>query len=686
MIDKSTEIIGVSFFTFLIVIMQFKKNVRLVGQYNSNFDNAFIYEIGRRIGVLKHVEHEKAKEIILNSKQKYLEYLKKHEKDEILGEIEIIKVNNKLYRLAIKNWEGKTITIDDDWLLFDYDLRTKGEIIKLAKGKNMDYENVPWYKKATDLKKDNNWYPYLANDGLITRIHHQVMVEYWATQKLDGFNKVNMTKSSLAKSLHEKDFSEMIINEHIKAKDISEPYRKKIQGRDIKIVDLHHKAEMSKYYENPIKKDYLNYNFLVKKIMEYFFPTDFLLADENEQALEMYYHKVGGMVHLNQELVDEANSYLNMMTNRKSRRTYKLAKIDINSSYPAVMNSEKIKCPIGQPLKCNKYNAKYYQMIKLIPKHYIAKEKTFMPLFRYQINKKNVWVHNLKKGVPLYIDTNQWKYFNQHYKLRDFIVEYQWTFKCVSMRRIFGVTMEREYANKAKYKNVNDALYRSAKIILNSIFGKWITKYKRTASYHDEEQDKWVSYQYYIKGYFMPIGIAVLNAARLTLCNAVGENYKYFKYCDTDSLFLLVPSHLQNLPAWLKKVWHITIDNKKLGAWDLEGVYDLWSILQPKRYLLWRSGECVRKMAGYKFGEYDIDNLEVPNIGTEAWKRLITVQWAIVHIREMIEGFTFKNQTASHYMVGYGKMIVSVVKEVKPIFESYMMMEKNKYYHQHCVL
>ena len=693
---KAILITGVNIYHFFQLLQNCLKNIRLVGQYNASFDNSFIFELGQTMAFFNHHEHLSEKEIILESKAQYLSHLKNNHNPNIKEKIEVLKNNGKYYRMVWLNSNNKKIIFDDDWLINGYDLVTKGAILGLAKQDHDDFENIPVFQNALELKASTKWYNYLIHDVIIIHIYSEIMLQAWS-EKNEGYNNVKLTKSSNAFFYHIQTFTNAIITKMINEKIISKPYRRKVwpnnpkATKTIKVCDIiNHKLLIEKYHLSS-KKDYINYNHMQKAIWQNYFSTKWLSENENYIAQDLYDWKIGGMVHLNETIFKNDNSYLACLDEQKSQ--FKIAKIDINSSYPSVMCSNTFLCPYGSPLKCNKLNLKKYQLMKLIPKYNIKKHQTFMPLFMYRVAGKNKWVHSLQKGHEYYIDTNMWRYFNTHYNIKNFNIEYCYTFKAKSMASFFAETINQEYKNKSQWKNINEALYQQAKIILNSIFGKFVTKWRKTASYYDTKKQKWVTYDYYISGEYMPIGIAILNGARIKLCETVNDKYQAFKYCDTDSLCLLIPSDITNYKKYFREEWNLQLHPTELGAWDLEGIYIMWGFFQPKAYLvancynrLTNDGECIRKRAGYKFAEYNPNNNSLPMINTWQWKRHCTKKNIQAMIWAFIDGCDVNNQTARKYLPFHGVMLTTVVKEIKPIYNSYLQMSRKDYLAKNVIL
>lgn len=691
---KAYIVTGANIDVFFHLLNNALKNIRLVGQYNCSFDNSFIYELGKMMDYFNHIEHVDKDEIILKSKAYYLEQLEKHQNPKAKGTLEVLKVNGKYYRMVWLNENKKTIIFDDDWLINSFGLPMKGKIIGMAKRGHEDFEKIPFFEDAVQLKESKEWYEYLIYDVMIVHIYQEITLETWS-DKLGGYNNVKLTKSSNAFAYHKKTFTETAIDEMIKEKVISKPVRRNVwrnSKKEIKVCDILNRQVLSSKYHITSKKPYIKYNNLKTAIWKDYHPTNWLAEEKFYIAQDLQDWKIGGMVHLNDTVFKDDCSYLVCANEKKSQ--FKIAKIDINSSYPSVMCSESVLCPYGEPIKCNKLDLKKYQLIRVSPKYYIKKDPFFMPMFVQKVDGKNKWVHSLIKDTDYYIDTNMWAYFKEHYNIKAFEIEYCYTFKAKSMAFFFANTILPEYANKSKWKGVNEALYQQIKIILNSIFGKYVTKWRKKESFHDEDKDKNTSYEFYIKGEYIPIGIAILNAARMKLCNVVNNKYRYFKYCDTDSLCLLIPSEVTDYDQYFLKEWNLVLDDTKLGDWDLEGVYILWGFFQPKAYLVAnpfngkniKEAECIRKRAGYKYPEYNRNDNSMPMIGSKAWKRYCRKKNVRIMIGGFIDGCLIPNQMERKYMHNLGVRLIKVTKEIKPIYDSYLKMSREEYFAKHVIM
>lgn len=693
---KGYVITGVNMQVFLYLLDNCLKNIRLAGQYNSSFDNPFIYEIGKKFDFFNHIEYTGEKEIIDPTKAEYLKYLQKHHNPKAKGKMEVLKVHGKYYRMVWQNKNNKKIIFDDDWLISGYGLPVKGEIIGLKKQEHDDFRNIPVFGDAVQLAKSTKWHNYLIYDVIIVHIYSEITLKTWA-DKNGGYNNIKLTKSSNAFFYHKKTFTETIADEMVKEKVISKPYWKKAKPNNpastkkIKVCDILNHQILKEKYHLESKKPYLKYNQMLKDIWKDYFAIDWLKDNEFYVANDLQDFKIGGLVHLNDTVFKDGNSYLVCKHPKKAK--VKIAKLDINSSYPAVMCSETLLCPFGAPIKCNRLDLSKYQLIRLTPKYDIHKEPSFMPVFKITKDGKNKWIHSLIKKKEYYLDTNMWQYFKEHYNIRNFKIEYCYTFQAKSMAYFFKKTIQTEYANKSKWKGVNEALYLQAKIILNSIFGKFVTKWLKKESFFNDDKQKRVTYKNYIKGEYMPIGIAILNAARIKLCETVNDKYRFFKYCDTDSLCLLIPSDVSDYKKYFHDKWNLELDDTKIGEWDLEGVYSYWGFFQPKAYLVANryikatneGGECIRKRAGYTFAEYNKDDKSLPMINSYKWKRYCTAK----NIRSMLDmyinGCLVPMQTERQYDPGHGVMLNDVTKEIKPIYDEYYHMTKEEYLAKHVI-
>lgn len=690
---------GVDIVYFLLLLQNCLKNITLVGNYNSSYDNTFIFEQGKKMKFFNHIEIIDKDENLTDSKTEYLKQLKEQYDEKVKGKIEILKCNGKYYQMAWQNDYNKIITFDDDWLLNSYALKIKGEIIGLNKrSDDVNVKKCPYFKTLKTFLNHTLWVRYLQLDCIIVQIYNKMMITSWA-EKNEGYNNVGITQSSNAYKYAFLTFTKQEINKLIDDNIISNPYRRKTSQNKkstkmTMVCDVYEHEPLAKYDVKP-KIKFLNYNQLRKQIWNYYFPTDWLSENNSMKARDILDFKIGGMVHLNHETFQNKNNALVNMNPKKI--AYVIAKIDINSSYPSVMASNKVLCPYGRPLQnITKIDINKYQLIQIKPKYNIKVQHNFMPFLREKKMQKktNEWVHDLKRFQTYFLDSNMWSNFVRYYKKSQFEITIIHTFKTKPMSFFFGKTIQTEYENKSKHKNKNEALYQQAKIILNSIYGKFATNYYRQASYYDKKNHKWVRYDFFITGKYVPVGIAILNAARIKLCDVVNDKYKYFKYCDTDSLCILVPKALKKdeYKSYFEKEWNIKLHATKLGAWDLEGIYKMWGFFQPKSYLVANpynrksnEGDCIRKRAGYRWGEQDENDTLLPMYGTRDWKRHCTKK----QINEMqlmyIDGCELPNQTTGSYIIHHGRLLQNVTKVIEPIYNSYLHMSREKYFAQYVI-
>lgn len=140
-----------------------------------------------------------------------------------------------------------------------------------------------------------------------------------------------------------------------------------------------------------------------------------------------------------------------------------------------------------------------------------------------------------------------------------------------------------EYINKwysvkenAKQGSVEGML---AKLFLNNLGGKFGTSVKSTSYQIDKIDDEGIlklrQEESVRKGVYIPVAIFMTSYARRTLIKAINDNYKYFNYCDTDSV---------HLSCSVKEVQGLDIDDKKLGYWKIENVFDSAIYLKQKAY------------------------------------------------------------------------------------------------------
>lgn len=268
--------------------------------------------------------------------------------------------------------------------------------------------------------------------------------------------------------------------------------------------------------------------------------------------------------------------------------------LDVNSLYPSVMMYEKL--PFGNPIF---YNGKYendplYPLyIQTISCIFELKEN-MIPTIQIKNNISFLPNEYVKSSngdlVTLTLTSVDLELFLKHYNTYEIKYHSGWKFK--SIKGLF--TNYIDIWNKKKIdakKENNKALYLIAKLMLNSLYGKFGLNPNVRSKYPYLNEDGIVKYKLYDpeirKPIYIPIASFITSYARyktITTSQKIKdysiEKYKkdLYVYSDTDSIHCLFDSDNE-----LKDI--IEIDDYKLGAWKLESTFTRGKYLRQKCYI-----------------------------------------------------------------------------------------------------
>lgn len=280
--------------------------------------------------------------------------------------------------------------------------------------------------------------------------------------------------------------------------------------------------------------------------------------------------------------------------------------IDINSSYPH--KAKDCQMPIGLPKIYNEYIEKTHNTICM----YVfvcdySIKNGYLPIVmsknRYGMSKmstQDTVINMVKNNNMLYMYDAEYKLFLKHYHVENLKVLQTYVFQ--AKENLLFAYNDKYY--KLKQTKKGTALYTPAKILLNSVTGKFgqnkykMEKYKTVADFSKGFlQFKQVENSEYnsekIKGYYLPVVSYITALARvqlITACDEIMENGGKVFYMDTDSIFFSADNVNINTNKYLtinSIVTNILIDKNILGAWDLEHAnIQRAMFINPKRYFL----------------------------------------------------------------------------------------------------
>ena len=291
----------------------------------------------------------------------------------------------------------------------------------------------------------------------------------------------------------------------------------------------------------------------------------------------------GGIVYKNSELVDSLEGYISGLV------------YDVNSLYPSVMRARLL--PYGLPLSFNgDYNKSdidkkeyplYFQEIR-VKKFHI--KHGFIP---------NVQIRNSQNfNGTVYAKSNKYIDFDglEKYEECNFVfsnIQLEYFLKSYDVEGldyIRGIAFKGSYGIFDRYidtfmemkKNGKGAIRATAKLFLNSLYGKFgmnpikeekIIDYQENTFSTISTDNDGNKLDYLDKGVFIAMASFITSYAREVLLTSIEKVYDRFLYCDTDSIHITG----YDIP-------NITIHDKNLGAWKLEGKFTKAKYIGAKRY------------------------------------------------------------------------------------------------------
>lgn len=254
--------------------------------------------------------------------------------------------------------------------------------------------------------------------------------------------------------------------------------------------------------------------------------------------------------------------------------------VDYNSLYPAIMKDNLM--PIGKPMEYKPYANNILSLHKIYIKKATIKRDTLPAIIPSNYDRTKYDINHLTEVEDEYYNIWEWelemweKFYNMDYR----IVK-TWYFE--------GEYVFTTWVNKVKHmkedaKNPVDR--QNAKILQNSLYGKWGQNWRKIYKIIVEDPDGELSGTRYNDIWvetnkvsetedlsYIPIGSAITAYARTKLCDAILKNEDTFLYGDTDSLYLSdVPKDLE-------------LHDNKYGALKYEKKFTKFKYIKAKAYI-----------------------------------------------------------------------------------------------------
>lgn len=392
--------------------------------------------------------------------------------------------------------------------------------------------------------------------------------------------------------------------------------KKNIEFRDsLKIIPLSI-ADMAKAFKLPIQKgtldyesyrevgheltldekEYISYDVKIAAMsIKPFIEQGLSKLTAGSNALNDYYSILGG--HKKFRMI---YPYLNELQDTFIRKAYrggftyvnpkfqgkKIGEgivLDVNSLYPSVMYScDGQLLPYGRP---EWFDGKYEQddsmplwvggiscWFKVKPGH--------IPCIQLKANKmykQTEYIEDSRGEVTFITTSVDWELIKQQYDLQ--CVKFLGGYKFHACNFMFKAYVDKwiKVKNQATIEG-NMGLRQIAKLMLNSLYGKFATRIKGYSRkpeiidgvlhYVDLEEEK-------RNPVYLPVGVFITAHARYKTITSAQSVYDRFIYADTDSLHLLGTDLPDNLD----------IDAVKLGAWKHESTFYQAKFLRAKCYI-----------------------------------------------------------------------------------------------------
>ena len=530
-----------------------KRVLKMLFHNGSTFDFHFIVAAlakDSRFRQRDFIDSKKLIEYLRESNYKKKNTVLKREKLQD-GDYEILADGtSRIYQIVIHleiDGKMKVIYLTCAYLTFSYPLAKLGNVLgkcgyDMKKG---DIEHKDrYYNNIEELKADSKVYEYLERDVDILR---NFWLEY---TKQVPYQHQEMTAAATA-------WWDWLLRSQ---KDLEEIH-KSIYGEQFYFVFEKQKkgGQLKKYIWFEDKK-IISPKHHLKKLVEQLFP---MIGTADNDYIRNWYN--GGLTTLNWSKMGKIQEKVNYF--------------DINSAYPnAMMNS---RFPLGKPIKGAKKGYDFQLVeLKLLSDCSIKKEN--LPfVFTKSLKGSKFYLKRLPKGQVIYLTGEEFKIFKNNY-VGFFKAEVKFSFKTIEGKKLFGAYITHWY--NIKKKKENPILVLVAKLMLNSLYGKFGSKNRKESKILNPDKvknwnkeqlsmTKWeIETGLFEASYYLPIGIKITADVRLKLVQTVGNNYSKFLYCDTDSIAF---SDDHRIPI-----------GEELGEWKIEAENVKMLVGGKKRYIL----------------------------------------------------------------------------------------------------
>lgn len=285
---------------------------------------------------------------------------------------------------------------------------------------------------------------------------------------------------------------------------------------------------------------------------------------------------------------------------------------DVNSLYPSVMRQANL--PIGKPKWFDgepKPERRYPLWVAMVTCRFKIKDD-HIPCIQLKGNmrfKQTEYIRESGVSVTFTVTNVDWELITQQYDVMS--VEWFGGFKFQSSNEQFAEYVDFYTEQKIQAtKDGNAGKRQIAKLMLNSLYGKFATRLEIKGRKPELQEDNVVRYvdmePQQRKPVYLPVGVFVTAYARYKTISSAQNVYDRFVYADTDSLHLIGTE----IPEGLD------VDPVRLGAWKHESTFTRAKFLRAKCYTEEIEGSLSTHVAGMPSNVHEQVTLENFNLGS----------------------------------------------------------------------